>query len=385
MKKIKIARIVTIPFTLISLLNLFDELEKDERFELHVICNTDNYLDVLRERYKKITFHLIPIQRQISINNDFKALLQLIKIFYQVKFSIVHSHTPKAGILTAIAGLICKIPIRIHTFTGQVWVDFKGYKKWFYILIDKVICILNTKNYVDSFSQRDFLIKNKVGNTKKLKVLNKGSFAGIDLKKFDPGSNKNEITRIRNQMYPDFNGKVILYLGRINNDKGLLELGKAFLELKKKYKIKLLIVGPLEVVSTELENLLNVLKEEEDVSFIGFVTNTEIYIGLCDIFCLPSYREGCPTSVLEASAMLKPVVVSNIYGTKDIVVENETGLFFKVKNEKDLQEKLEMLLKNEKLIIELGQNGKKFVEANFSNIELTKKMILEYQTYVNEL
>lgn len=384
MKKIKIARIVTIPFTLISLLNLFDELEKDESFELHIICNTDRYLEFLKKRYKKCTFHIIDIQRQLSVKNDFKCLIQLIKIFKKEKFSIVHSHTPKAGILTALAGLVCKSPVRIHTFTGQVWVDYEGFKRMFFIAIDKIIYSLNSINYVDGLSQKEFLIHNKIGSNNKLKVLNRGSLAGIDLNKFNPKLNEIEILNMRNQLFPNFTGKVILFLGRINNDKGILELGKAFLELKKRYSVKLLIVGPIENVSNELENLLKALREDQDVCFKGFVTNTEIYLGLCDIFCLPSYREGCPTSVLEASAMMKPVVVSNIYGTKDIVIDSETGLFFKVKNEEDLYNKLEKIINDDEFAKKLGLNGKEFVEANFSNKILTEKMILEYKNYYRE-
>lgn len=384
MKKIKIARIVTVPFTFISLLGLLDELSADERFELHIISGHDPFEDILKKRYTTVQFHFINIPRKVEFGNDIKAFIQLYKLFSKVKFDIVHSHTPKAGILTAAAGFMARIPVRLHTFTGQVWVEYRGKKRAFFKFLDNFICFFNTHNYVDSLSQRVFLLDNNIGSPKKMSVLHKGSIAGINMNKFDPEKSHEAALSLRSKFFPDFKGNVILYLGRINNDKGLLELGKAYYQLKKNYPLKLLIVGPEEKVSAELETLLIKLRNDSDVHFVGFVSNAEEFYGACDIFCLPSYREGCPTSILEASAMKKPVVVSNIYGISDIVIDKQTALVFKVKDEIDLAEKLESLLVNEELKNELGKNGREFVCKDFTEKMLTKIMRDEYLKFMEQ-
>lgn len=376
--KIKIARIVTVPFTFISLLGLLDYLNQDERFEVHIICGVDPFETILKNRYPHFIFHSVHIPRKIHFLNDIKAFLKLYYILKNEKFSIVHSHTPKAGMLSSIAGWLARVPVRIHTFTGQVWVDYTGGKRSFFKAIDEFICKLNTVNYVDSLSQKEYLLKNGVGTFEKLIVLHKGSIAGINIDKFDPEKNKQKSKELKAQIFPNFQGKVILYLGRINNDKGLKELALAFLNLRERFDLKLLMVGPEEVLNPELAELILKLRQDIDVHFIGFVSDPEDYYAVADIYCLPSYREGCPASVLEASAMEKPVIASNIYGISDIVIDGETAYLFEPRNAQDLISKFEILLQNEELCHSLGSRGRKFVCENFSEKKLTELMTNEY-------
>lgn len=385
MKKAKIARIVTVPFTLISLRGLFGELLNDERFELHVISGKDDFLETLKKEYPEIKYHFVDIPRKISLKRDIQALSNLMYLYIKENFQIVHSHTPKAGLLSAIAGFLTLRPVRIHTFTGQVWANYKGHKRNFFIVIDKLISGLNTVNYVDSHGQKQFLIENHIGSDSSLKVLHMGSIAGIDLTKFSWDRVKDQSLKLRAELFPGFDGKIILYLGRINNDKGLKELGEAYLELKKTNNIRLLIVGPSEPIEPELEILINKLRNDPGCLFIGFVSNTEEYYGLCDIYCLPSYREGCPTSILEASVMKKGVVATNIYGIKDIVIEGKTAYLFESHNSKDLYEKLNLLINDQYELNQMGEAGKKFVEENFSQNLLTSKLIDDYVTFIGKL
>lgn len=384
MKKIKIARIVTVPFTFISLLGLLDFLDKDERFEVHIISGKDTFEDILKRRYPHFIFHSLNIPRKINLLDDCLALVKLCWLFSRERFDIVHSHTPKAGILAALAGFITFRPIRLHTFTGQVWVDYKGNKRRFFKFLDNFICKLNTLNYVDSLTQRQYLLDSHIGSPEKLLVLHKGSLAGINIRKFDPERVRESANSLRNTLFPGFDGKIILYLGRINNDKGLIELGTAFFELKEKYNLKLLIVGPEEIMAPELQILIDRLKKDTDTHFIGFVSNAEEYYGACDIFCLPSYREGCPASILEASAMKLPVVASNIYGISDIALDAQTALLFEVRNKNDLRDKLEIVISNNDLSEKLGKRGREFVCNDFAETILTEKMVNEYLDFMGK-
>ncbi len=385
MKKIKIARIVTVPIVYTHILDLLDFLDKNDHFELHLICSEGPFLNELRERLPSAIFHIICIPRDIEIRNDIQCLWELFKIFRREKFDIIHSHTPKAGLVTAIAGFISGTKYRLHSFTGQVWVNMSGPKKTLLKFLDKIIARLNTHNYADSVGQKKFLLEQGIGTPESLTVIHKGSLGGINVGRFNPEKLQSEIQKQREEIFPNYTGRILLYLGRINKDKGLNELKDAFFNLKKKYSLKLLLVGPLETLDDlSFSEVVETLKKDSDVTFVNFTSVPEVYLGLCDIFCFPSYREGFGTVALEASAMEKPIVASNIYGLSDAVADNETGLLFEVKNSNDLTKKLETLLSDENLARKLGQQGRTRVQKDFSNQILTEKLIEDYQRMVEK-
>jgi len=377
--KIKIARIVTVPFVFVQNLDLLDALVADSRFELHIVTAEGQYLKELKERYPQVIFHLIEIPREINLIKDIRSLIQLTLLFFKEGFVIVHSQTPKAGVVTALAGFLSFTPVRIHTFTGQVWVTLSGVKRTLLVFLDKMIGFLNTQNYSDSFGQNKLLLQNGIGKANKLSVLHKGSCGGINISRFDPRKLSNEISKIRLELFPGFNGKVLMYLGRLNKEKGLIELGNAFIKLKEKHSLKLLLVGPVESEDNiEFQNFISQLRSDKDTVFVSFTNYPEYYLGAGDIFCLPSYREGFGTVALEASAMEKPVVASNIYGLSEAVADKESGLLFEVKNTADLILKLDTLLSDEKFSLQLGRQGRERVIKDFSQQILTKSMLDEY-------
>jgi glycosyltransferase involved in cell wall biosynthesis len=385
MEKIKIARIVTVPIVYTHILDLLDFLNESDQFELHLICSEGPLLSELRQRLTKAVFHIVYIPRDIEIMSDVKCLWKLFKLFRKEQFDIIHSHTPKAGLVTALAGFLSRTKHRIHSFTGQVWVNMSGAKKILLSSLDKIIALLNTHNYADSMGQRNFLLEHGIGTPKTLTVIHKGSLGGINVERFDPERLKENIQNLRREVFPGYEGKVLLYLGRVNRDKGLNELKEAFFSLKKKYPLKLLLVGPLETLEDlAFKETVDGLKNDSDVTFINFTTTPELYLGLCDIFCFPSYREGFGTVALEASAMEKAIVASNIYGLSDAVADNETGLLFEVKNSDDLTKKLEKLLSDNDLAIRLGKQGRARVQKDFSNQILTKKLVEDYLKMVQE-
>jgi glycosyltransferase involved in cell wall biosynthesis len=383
MNKIKVARVVTVPITFLHILNLLDFLSNDERFELHIICARDYYLEEFKSRYPKITFHIIEIPREISIVQDLKALIQLTFLYFREDFDIVHSHTPKAGVVSAMAAFITRTPVRIHTFTGQVWTTLTGAKRFLLVSLDRLIGLLNTHNYADSLGQRNMLLRHKVGKEKTLTVLHHGSFGGINTVRFNRDRVDDKIKALHSELFPDFNGKILIYLGRLNQEKGLQELSDAFFELKKKHPLKLLLVGPQESDDNEVFlKLINNLKADKDVVYINFTSTPEYYLGVADIFCFPSYREGFGTVALEAAAMGIPVVASNIYGLSDAVSDGKTGLLFEPRNAKDLALKLERLIVDTELARKLGAQGRERVIQDFAEQILTQKMVDEYLRFI---
>lgn len=378
-RKIKIARVVTVPIVYTHILDLLYSLESDSRFELHLVCSQGEFLAEMKKRFPRASFHIINIPRNINLVADLRALFYLTRLFLKERFDIVHSHTPKAGLVSAVAGCLARVKFRVHSFTGQVWANATGAKKWLLVNLDKIITILNTYNYADSMGQRSFLLDHGIGNEKNLSVLHKGSLGGINISRFDPLRLQSKSSSLRSELFPNFSGHVLIYLGRLNRDKGLGELQTAFLSLKKKYSLKLLLVGPVETIDdANFKLVINNFVSDSDVVMINFTEVPEVYIGCADIFCFPSYREGFGTVALEASAMEKPIVASNIYGLSDAVIDRETGLLFEVKNAQDLEDKIDILLSRPELATQLGKKGRERVMNDFSDKILTEKLKEDY-------
>lgn len=376
-KKIKIARIVTVPMSFNCLTGLLKKMS-EENFDVHLISSScpklEHYLD------SNYTYHNVEIAREISLVKDIKALIDLYQLFRKEKFDIIHSHTPKAGLLVAIAGFFARVPTRIHTFTGQVWANYTGLKRQIFVLIDRVISELNTFNYTDGVSQKKYLIANSAVNKNKIKVLGQGSHYGLNIDTFRP--NELESARLKHSLDLK-NDFIIGYVGRLNEDKGIPELVKAFLGLKENLsQIKLLLIGPLENLN---EKDVETIKNHNDIIWVDFVKDVSTYISLMSVFVLPSKREGFPLSVIEASLLGKPVILSNIYGNQDSAIEGSTGYFFEISQLERMQELISRYYNDKDLMTAHGRNGKEFVSTSFSMTSLIESQILDYYTFTKKL
>ena len=364
----KICFITTIPITAeVFLKTPINELSK--YYEVHL---ASNFL-INKKMSFNIKCHHIPIDRKINIKSDILCLLKIINILKNEKFDIIHTITPKAGLLGLISGLLSKTPIRIHTFTGQVWANKKGIFRLILKNIDRLINALATNVIVDGYSQRVFLIENKIINQKSI-VFGKGSICGVDTEKFKP--NKLLKAELRFQYNIKDHEYVFMFMGRLNHEKGVLDLLKAFNNIKTNYLQKLVIVGPDE------ENIIaNKLFDQKKIIHIPFTKTPEKILQICDVFCLPSYREGFGLSVIEASSTQKPVICSDIYGLKDTIKDNVTGIRHNKGNINDLTTKLVFALENKDILTSMGIEGRKYVINNFS-----KKFILnEWVKYYKKL
>ncbi len=321
----------------------------------------------------------IKISRSISIIKDFKALIALYKFFREEKFEAVHSVTPKAGLLTAIASFFARVPNRIHIYTGQVWATQKGVMVWLLKKMDKIISTLDNHILVDGESQRQFLIRNKVINAKKSTVLGGGSISGVNTNRFIPSEQTRE--HVRNSIGIDDKKIVFVFLGRLNRDKGIFELFEAFDRLAQETKdAYLLLVGSDEEnCLTEIGNYRNI-KENENFIFYGRTPTPEIVLQAGDVFCLPSYREGFGSSVIEASCLGLPVICSDAYGLQDAYVNGVTGLKCIVKDATSLYEQMKTLYSDKSLRQKYGCDGRNRVMAEFSNEKITNAWVEFYRS-----
>lgn len=324
-----------------------------------------------------VTILPVRIKRKISLWHDLAAFFQLLKLFKKHNFKIVHSVTPKAGLLAMLASAITGVGIRIHTFTGQVWATKTSLRRAVLKNFDRLIACLSTNILIDSPSQRMFLVKQGVVKAHKSDVLLEGSISGVELQRFKP--NDEARNRIRTSLSISENDVVFLFIGRLNRDKGVLDLAQAFSKAADIHRnARLLLVGVDEANLTE--EIKDVTSEYEDkVSFVSFTSSPEEYMAASDVLCLPSYREGFGNVIIEAAAVGIPTIGSNIYGISDAVLDGETGMLFEVKNINELQKCMQKLIVDNALRAKLGITAKDRVIKSFSSQKLSEAWLEYYQ------
>lgn len=382
MKRKKITFVVAIPRTATAF--LMDHIAAlQAHYEVHLICNFPDRDSKNSFEEKGVKCHNAPILRNVNLIGDFKALLALRKLFRKEKFDSVHSVTPKAGLLTACAGWMTRIPHRVHIFTGQVWATRKGAMRMLLKMMDKMIAMLDTNLIVDGEGQRQYLIKNGVLSEKNSSVLANGSIAGIKLDRFVIS----EIVRKeeRTQLGLSDDDVVYIFLGRLNHDKGIGELYEAFNRLVVECpKAKLLFYGMDEEGYDDIVCEYPNIKRGKNYFFPGLTKTPFNALQAGDVFVLPTWREGFGVSVLEAQALGLPVITSDAYGVVDASVPNETGLRCGVNDPDGLYLCMKQYYDNSEMRKTHGRNGRKRVEEKFDNQIVSSAWLDLYQNMFEE-
>ncbi len=322
-----------------------------------------------------VCYKQLDIPRKVCLIKDFFVLFKLWRTFRLEQFDVVHSITPKAGLLAMLAAKAAGIPIRFHTFTGQVWVTRSGLWRRFLMFLDWLLGSLATKTLTDSFSQQKFLISKKIIKSEKVSVLGRGSVVGVDTNRFSP----NEDIRHKGRMEigVSSNDFIFLFIGRLNHDKGIRDLLDAFSSiLYGRSNIHLLIVGPDEGgYDSHISAMPNDLKKL--IHRVGFTREPEKYMAMSDVICLPSYREGFGSVLIEAASSNLPAIASRIYGISDAVVDNVTGILHEPGNITELANCMLKLFTDESLRLEMGSAARARAIRDFSQ----GLLVAEFQNF----
>ena len=339
----------------------------DEKYKIYIIGNG---VEIFKKKCPKINFINMKIKRRPSLFMDLLALVKLIYIFIEIKPDIVHSIMPKSGFLASIAGFITRVPIRIHTFTGQVWATQTGLTKKLYLKLDRLINNLNTICLTDSYSQSTFLKEHKITyKGENLPVLNKGSICGVDfdeVSKSLSSENNNEIQSLKNKYNIKKDDFIYTYIARKTKDKGAIDILKAFEKVcinNQDINLKLFFIGPYEEeikISDFLKTNIN------KVIDIGSVDNHLQFISITNVLCLPSYREGFGSIIIDAAAMKVPSLGYDIPGLQDSIHNNKTGLLSKRGDIDSFSENMYRLYADNELRNEMGLNAYDNAIKNFS-------------------
>lgn len=319
----------------------------------------------------------LAFERKMSPWRDLVTLCQLVAVFRREHFDLVHTIMPKTALLGMLAACLARVPHRIHTFTGQVWATRSGWKRWLLKLIDRSIVTLASEVMIDSPSQRDFLIREGVLPVGKGIVIGRGSICGIDERRFHPDVACR--AKMREQLNIAPSDRVILFLGRLNRDKGTLELAQAFKDVaSRREDVVLVWVGAEEEVSFERLQALCV-ENKHRMRKVSYTTTPEHYMAMADIFCLPSHREGFGQVIIEAGATGLPTVASRIYGITDAIEDGVTGWLTPVGDVPALVEALLRLIDDPDLCATMGHAARQRASNLFASETITEGWLALYQ------
>lgn len=357
-----------------------------EYYEVVAVSGQDAHLDNVASREGVRTIPL-SIQRQISPFKDFISLLKLYKVLRKEKPLIVHSITPKAGLLTMIAGFFAGVPIRIHTFTGLVFPYKNGFLHHLLLFLDKVLCRFATHIIPEGEGVKKDLLAFKV-TKKPLKVIANGNVNGIDIDFFNP----NEVSlveqeNLKQQLHISSTDFVFVFVGRLVSDKGINELVAAFTNLSKhNSNCKLLLVGPFE---SELDPLnretLDLISSNKSIISVGFQEDVRPYLTISNVFVFPSHREGFPNVVLQAGAMNLPCIVTDICGSNEIIIPNGNGIIIPVKNEIAIFDTMQLLYHDKDLFQKLQSKSRVNIVSRFQQELVWNNLLKEYKRLENNV
>jgi glycosyltransferase involved in cell wall biosynthesis len=363
----KLIRVTTVPMALKHLLAGQMRYMKENGFDVIMVsADGKERNDVLKN--EGCPHIIIPMTRQITPFTDLKSLWQLYRFFRKEKPGIVHSHTPKAGLLAMLAAKFAGVKIRIHTVAGLRFRTAAGFTRRILIMMEKLTAGAATHIWPNSFSLLHIIKENRLATETKLNVIAAGSSNGINLSRYSINNlNPGTLEEIKQKIGHNPANTYLLSAGRIVTDKGINELLKVFSELYvENSNLRLVLLGSFEEELDPINNeAKKILKEHPGIIHVNWSNEVEYYMQVSYLLVHPSYREGFPNVLLQAGAMGCPVVCSAIEGNVDIVEDQRTGLLFMVKNEADLKEKLKFAITHPELMKQYAAELRKKIEQNF--------------------
>lgn len=381
MSKQKLIRITTVPISLDKLLG--GQLGfMNSNYEVIAVSSEKEYLEAIGKKEGVDTFHL-EMTRKITPVQDLLAVWKLYRFLKKEKPFIVHTHTPKAGIVGMLAAKIAGVPNRLHTVAGLPLLESVGLKRKVLNFVERLTYASATKVYPNSNGLLEIIKENRFCDSNKLKVLANGSSNGINTNIFSPDaiveSDKIELRKKLNISDIDF---VFIFVGRIVADKGINELISAFDDFSKSNpQTKLILVGPFEEELDPLsETTLNIIKCNKAIVSVGYQQEVRAYFSIANALVFPSYREGFPNVVMQAAAMGLPCIVSNINGCNEIIQEGQNGIIIPVKNKKAIVEAMQSMYTDTNLYVTLKNNVRQSIVTRYEQKVVWEALLSEYRS-----
>lgn len=347
---------------------------KGDGYDVVVVTSPGKELDDFKQRHPQEKAIEVPMERRISLTKDIKSLWKMIGVVRKEKPYMIHSMTPKAGLLSMIAGWLTGVPVRVHTFTGLVWPTATGLKRKILIATDWLTCACATHIIPEGLGVLDDLKNHKVCR-KPMKVLGYGNVKGVDMERFNPA----RFTEVQR----DDEVFRYVFVGRIVGDKGINELVEAFVRLNNEYPAtKLTLVGKYEANLDPVKPVtLKMIEENPCIDACGPKYGDDLLVEYMKSHCfvMPSYREGFPNTVMEAGALRLPSVVTDINGSREIIIHGENGLIVPSKDADALYEAMKQMLLDKSAYEQMAANARHLINSRFEKSFVQDCLIKFYE------
>lgn len=353
MKK-KIIRSATVPQSLDTFCKgILKELSSE--YEVVAVSSPGEPLTRVEQREGVRTI-AVPMARHISLMSDLKSLWKMWRVMRRERPVMVHSMTPKAGLICMLSAWLARVPRRVHTFTGLVWPTSSGLKRRILMATDWITCACATHIIPEGEGVKNDLLNHHI-TRKPIKVLGYGNVMGIDLEHYNP----NEFDTSAHD------GFTFVFVGRIVRDKGINELVSAFDRLRQEHRdVRLVLVGAgeddLDPVAPETKERIN---RGEGIEAVGRQKDVRPFYAQADALVFPSYREGFPNVVIEAGAMNLPSIVTDINGSRDIIVDGKNGVIIPSQDEEALYEAMKRFVEHPDVVAQLAANARSMIASRF--------------------
>lgn len=370
-----IIRATTVPDSLsVFCHGLLKKLREECGYDVVAVSSPGYALEEIAKR-EDVRTYAVTMKRHIAPFKDLVSLWRLIKVFWKEKPDMVHSMTPKAGLLCMMAARICRVPVRLHTFTGLVFPTATGLKQKILIMTDRLTCACATHIVPEGEGVKNDLINYKI-TRKPLNVLGYGNVRGIDLDRFNPElpEVQTEAAKIRRERVFTF-----IFVGRLVRDKGINELVRAFSILNASYpSTRLLLVGGFEEKLDPLEpETMAEIEENKAIQAVGPQKDVRPWLTASDVFVFPSYREGFPNVVIEAGAMGLPCIVTDINGSREIITDGDNGIIIPPRQTEALRQAMARFLTDKDLAKKLSRNARQLIASRYEQ-SYVRRCLLNY-------
>lgn len=379
----KICFITTVSITLKAfVLKTAEYIHENTDWDISFICDYDEDFSNSLPEY----IHYFPVKMERGISfAGIKAMFEIKKILKREKFDLIQYSTPNASLYASLAGWLARIPVRLYCQWGMVYVGFEGLKRKIFKTIEKLVCKLSMHIEPDSKSNLEFSISERLYPKEKGSIVWNGSACGVDFNKFDISKKetyRNDIRSLYNLGNNDF---IFGFVGRITRDKGVNELFAAFKNLVQNYpNAYLMLVGNIEADETINKDLYNWALTSKNVIFVGYTSEVERYLSAMDTYILPSYREGFGMGVIESEAMGVPVIVTDIPGPIDAMINGKTGITVPKKDAMALQNAMQTLLSDKETALRYGSEGALHSKNNFEQKKLFEYILEDRKQLLGE-
>ncbi len=382
----KVFRITTVPQSLHQLLKpQLDYLQND--FEIITASGSFDQKNINEYAQWNFKHYEIALTRTITPFKDLKAVIQLRRIIKHEKPIIVHTHTPKAGLIGMLASFLAGTKIRLHTVAGLQFSEAAGMRKKLLIAFEKLTYKLAHQIMPNSQGVYNYIVQNNLCNPKKLKILANGATIGIDLTKYSRTQKiECEAQKIKEASHINADDFICCFIGRITKQKGIEELITSFQQIFSAHKnVKLILLGRYEQHLDPIdEKFVNEIKSNPRIIHFGFQPDIRPYLALSHLFVFPSYREGLPNVVLQAGSFDLPCVVTNIPGSNEIIKDGYNGLIIPSKDVDSLTKATLHLIENGNLRMQMSKYAREAVVTKYDQTLILQSLKEEYYKWINE-